>query len=148
MRPSCIILAHAPAFVECQSSHFGCVKRARSWTLDNPLGPQAGATGWETVPQAVFRVGVQHFAPAAKSTGRKCKTLHAVAIGDIIRVIPEFQQTGLGHIAHDMPQNCPLAMAQKASMLVKQGRARADAPIPANRHRPALDERANVVRAA
>src|SRR5690606_1532342 len=117
-----------------------------SWTGHNPLCPQAPAASRSGVVEAVGQVLARHLATAAVGARREGEAVDALAVFHVIRVEPQIDQVALLNAADNMPVGFTLVAAQISGMGVEQRRARADAAVPADDHRPALDECADVVR--
>ena len=115
---------------------------------NQPLRPEAGAADGCLVADAVFQVGVRDVAAAAEGAGREGKALHALAVGDILRVVPQIEQAALAHIPHDVAVGEVRLVVEEAAVRVQQRPARADIAVPAHAQRAGLDVVAHVVGAA
>ena len=70
--------------------------------MDEALGPEAAAAGRELVTETVVLVGLGHLAAAAEGAGGEGEALHALAVGDVFRLVPEVEQVLPGDIAQDV----------------------------------------------
>src|SRR5690606_11234152 len=70
-----------------------------SGAVDEALGPEAAAAGRELVTETVVLVGLGHLAAAAEGAGGEGEALHALALGDVLRLVPDVEQILLVYVA-------------------------------------------------
>lgn len=71
--------------------------------------------------------------------------MHPLAVGDVLRIEPQVEESVLVDVADDMLVGNALVAPQVAGVGVKQGRARADRSIPTDDTRAAFNEGANII---
>lgn len=78
----------------------------------------------------------------------RSQPVDALVVGDIDRVVPQLKEAALGHVVDDVARRDAPPVVPVADMAVQKRPAYANAAVPPDRERDALDERAHVVRAS